>query len=156
MPTDWIAGWVVMCILIHVGGGRLLWNEVFEMHIPYKNPKKWPPLGFSNEYFFLPWHNSPSGPSPSHYQGFKIPLRHTTLGRTPLNEWSARHRNLYPTTHNTHNRQISMPSAWFEPQIPASERPETHSLDRATTWDLVTSIGLYSKYIHISVGIVMF
>jgi len=32
------------------------------------------------------------------------------------------------TTHNTHNRQISMPPAGFEP---ASERPPTHALDGA-------------------------
>jgi hypothetical protein len=34
--------------------------------------------------------------------------RRTTVGRTPLNEWSARRRDLYLTTHNTHNRQTSM------------------------------------------------
>jgi hypothetical protein len=34
-----------------------------------------------------------------------------TLGRTPLDEWSARRRNLYETTHNTYKRQISMPPA---------------------------------------------
>jgi hypothetical protein len=45
-----------------------------------------------------------------------------TLGRTPLDEWSAHRRDLYLTTHNTHKRQTSMPSAGFEP-IPASERP---------------------------------
>jgi len=31
--------------------------------------------------------------------------RRTTVGRTPLDEWPARRRDLYPTTtHNTHNR----------------------------------------------------
>ena len=30
------------------------------------------------------------------------------------------------TTHNTHNRQTSIPSAGFEPAIQASERPQTH------------------------------
>jgi hypothetical protein len=35
--------------------------------------------------------------------------RRTTVGRTPLDEWSARRRDLYLTTHNTHNRQTSMP-----------------------------------------------
>jgi len=34
--------------------------------------------------------------------------RHTTVCRTPLDEWSARHRDLYLTTHNTHNRHTSM------------------------------------------------
>jgi len=29
-----------MCIGIHLHGGHLLLNEVFELHIPYKNPKK--------------------------------------------------------------------------------------------------------------------
>ena len=31
--------------------------------------------------------------------------RRATVGRTPLNEWSARRRDLYLTRHNTHNRQ---------------------------------------------------
>ena len=35
--------------------------------------------------------------------------RRTTVGRTPLDEWSARRRDLYLTIHNTHNRQIPMP-----------------------------------------------
>jgi hypothetical protein len=30
--------------------------------------------------------------------------RHTTLGRSPLDGWSVRCRDLYPKTHNTHNR----------------------------------------------------
>jgi hypothetical protein len=49
----------------------------------------------------------PSGPGLSHYRGFTITLRHTTLGRTPLDERSARRRDLYLTKHDTHNRQIS-------------------------------------------------
>jgi hypothetical protein len=53
--------------------------------------------------FFLLWCNNPSGPKPPRCRGFIITLRHITLGRTPLDEWSARRRNLYLTTHNTHN-----------------------------------------------------
>ena len=30
--------------------------------------------------------------------------RRTTVGRTPLDKWSARCRDIYLTTHNTHNR----------------------------------------------------
>jgi hypothetical protein len=67
------------------------------------------------------------------FRGFTITLRHTTLGRTPLDEWPARCRDLYLTTHNTHKRQTSMPYAGFEPTIPVSERPQTHALDRAAT-----------------------
>jgi len=48
----------------------------------------------------------------------------TTVGRTPLDERSARRRDLYLTTHNTHNRQISMPSVRFEPTVSAGERPQ--------------------------------
>ena len=41
---------------------------------------------------------APSGPWPPHCQGFTITLRCTTIVRTPLNEWSARRRDLYLTT----------------------------------------------------------
>ena len=51
--------------------------------------------------------------------------RHTTVGRTPLDERTAQHRDLYLTTHNTHNKQTSMPPAGFEPIISAGERPQT-------------------------------
>jgi hypothetical protein len=68
------------------------------------------------------------------FPGFTITLfRHTTLGRTPLYEWSAHRRDFYLTTHNTHNRQTSMPSSGFEPAIPASEWPQTDALDRTAT-----------------------
>ena len=41
----------------------------------------------------------PNGPEPPHYGGFTITLRNTTLGRTPLKEWSARRRDLSLTKH---------------------------------------------------------
>jgi hypothetical protein len=53
----------------------------------------------------------------------------TTVGRTPLDEWSVRHRDLYLT--NT--KQTSMPSAGFEPAIPAGEQLQTHALDCSAT-----------------------
>ena len=49
--------------------------------------------------------------------------RRATVGRTPLDEWSVRHRDLYLTTHNSHNRQTSMPPVGFEPTISVGERP---------------------------------
>ena len=49
--------------------------------------------------------------------------RRSTVGRTPLDEWSARRRDLYLTTHDTHSRQISMPPVGFEPKVSAGERP---------------------------------
>ena len=48
--------------------------------------------------------------------------RRSTVGRTPLDEWSARRRDLSLSTHDTHNRQISMPPVGFEPKISAGER----------------------------------
>ena len=48
--------------------------------------------------------------------------RRTMVGRTPLDEWSARRRDLYLTTHDTHNKQISMPPVGFEPTISTGER----------------------------------
>jgi len=51
---------------------------------------------------------APSGAGPSHYLGFTIKLRHTTVGEAPLDERSARRRDLYLTTHYTHNKRTSM------------------------------------------------
>ena len=65
--------------------------------------------GAGIRYFFKLWRKStppppplPSGTRP-HYRGFKITLRLTTVGRTPLDEWSVRRGDPYLTTHNTHN-----------------------------------------------------
>jgi len=59
-----------------------------------------------------------SEPGPPHYRRFTITLRHTTLSRTSLDEWSAWPRGLYLTTHNFHKRQTSIPPAGFELAIP--------------------------------------
>jgi hypothetical protein len=55
----------------------------------------------------------------------EVSLRHATLGRTPLDEWSASRSEFYPKTYNNHNRQTSLPPAGFEPVIPSSKRPQT-------------------------------
>ena len=57
--------------------------------------------------------------------------RRTTVGRAPLDGRSARRRDLYLTTHDTHNRQISMPPVGFEPTISAGERPHAAHLLRS-------------------------
>jgi len=54
--------------------------------------------------------------------------RRTTVGRTPLDEWSARRRDLYLTTHKT-----DIPPVGFEPTISAGERLQTHDFDHAAT-----------------------
>jgi hypothetical protein len=91
--------------------------------------------------FFYHGATAPSGPRPPHYRGLTIPLRFTTLCRTPLDESSARRRDLYLTTHN---RQTSMPQVGFEPAIPASELPHTNPLDR-DYWDRLQRTVLISK-----------
>jgi len=60
-------------------------------------------------------------------------VRHNTLGRAPLYQWSARRRDVYVTKLNTHNRQTSTPPVAFEPTIPGNEWPQTYALDRAAT-----------------------
>ena len=59
----------------------------------------------------------PSGPTRPHYRSFTVTLRHTTLGKTPLDEWSAGHKNHHMTAHNTHNRGISMPPSGIRTRI---------------------------------------
>ena len=85
-------------------------------------------------FFFFLWRCGPTPAMPSPFFRFLDHIqRRITFGRTPLDEWSARRRDLYLTTHNTHNRQTSMPSVGFEPTISAGERPQTYALDRAAT-----------------------
>jgi len=81
----------------------------------------------------FPWLDSPSGLYPPHSWGFEITSRHTALVRIPLDEWSARCTDLYLKTHINQSRQTSMPPAEFETAVPASQRPQTHALDRVTT-----------------------
>jgi hypothetical protein len=94
-------------------------------------------------YVFPHGSTAPSGPGPTHYQGFTITLRQTIPSRTPLDVKSARPTDLYLTTHNTRKRQTSTPPAVFESAIPASERPHFRAPDRA-----VTGIGLVSHERH--------
>ena len=60
-------------------------------------------------------------------------FRHITIGKTPLDEWSARRRDFYLTTSNTHNRETSMSPEGLEPTIPASEGRQTYTFDRTAT-----------------------
>ena len=86
-------------------------------------------------HFFFLWrfHLTPGHGLPLLF--FTITLvAHTTLDRTPPDERSARHSDLYLTTHNIHARQTSILPAGFEPTISSSERPQTQTIDRAATW----------------------
>ena len=64
----------------------------------------------STGFFFFSGAATQRGSWPPHSRGFlDHTQRRTTVGRTPLDEWSTRRRDLYLTTHNTRNRQTSMP-----------------------------------------------
>jgi hypothetical protein len=94
------------------------------------------------------------GQEPPHYRGFTITLRHTTLSRTSLDEWSARRRDLYLTKHNTHKRQTTMLPARFEATIQASEQPQTHAI---WTWYFpknCRSITTLPRYMFISLLVI--
>ena len=78
-------------------------------------------------FFFFWARQPPCGPGPPHSQGFYIThKRRTTVGRSPLDEWSARRRDLYLTTRNTQNRQTSMPPSVIR----------THDISRRAAADL--------------------
>jgi hypothetical protein len=49
---------------------------------------------------------TPIRPGPPRYRGFTITLRHTVIGRTPLDEWSARRRDHYLPTQHSHKTDI--------------------------------------------------
>ena len=91
------------------------------------------------------------GPGPPHSRGFlDHTQRRTTVIRTSLDKGSARRRDFYLTTRNTHNRQPAMPPVGFEPTISAGERPQTYALDRAAT-----GIGPYNiRRLKFGVGII--
>ena len=72
------------------------------------------------------WRCGPTRTMASSFMRFLVHTRRrNTVGRTPLDQWSARRRDLYLTTHNTHMRQTSMYLAGFEPtaQEESGRRP---------------------------------
>jgi len=75
----------------------------------------------------------------------EVSRSHSGTARSPGLLWKSEQPFpgvLYLTTHNTHNRQTSMPLTLFEPASPASERPQTHALDHSAAgiglWSFVT------------------
>ena len=83
----------------------------FNCHLYLQLPLNYAPI-YNTNYFFLR-----GATVVPHFQGFTITLRHTTVGRAPLDEWSARRRGIYLWTHNTHKRQTSMPPEGLEPEV---------------------------------------
>jgi len=73
---------------------------------------------------------------------FTITFRHTTLGRTPLDEWSPRCRDCYLShmTHNIYKRQTFMPHGGVRTHNPSRRaaalprRRRRRHLDRLKDW----------------------
>jgi hypothetical protein len=110
----------------------------------------------SHAAYFLHGLKAHSGPRPLHCRGFMITFRHTTLGRTPMDEFSALLRDLHLTTHNTHKRHMDIRvwiprgnyppppgGAGFKLVYPESERTYSHALVRVATWIVSHTVTLY-------------
>jgi hypothetical protein len=78
----------------------------------------WPPVALQpSAGYGLLWHCSPARAMAYSFTRF---LDHTqrraTVDRTPVDEWSARRRDLYLTTHNTHNK-LPWPQWYSNPRL---------------------------------------
>jgi len=69
-----------------------------------------------NIFFFFQSTTAPRGSGLLYYRGYAITLRHTTVDRTPLDEWSDRRRGQYLKIHNSHKRH-SCPRGYSKPRL---------------------------------------
>ena len=83
----------------------------------------------------LPWRNSPWWARASSLSRLYDHNQTQPLGTPALDEWSARRRELYLTTHNTHKRQTSMPTGGIRTYNPTERATEGPSL-----WPLWTTV----------------
>ena len=83
--------------------------------------------------------------------------RRIAVGWTPLDEWSAHCRDLYLTTHNTHNKR-PCPPVGIEPTVSASMWPLTYTSDRAasgTSTYIYCTQQYYVNHIHLTLYLLM-
>jgi hypothetical protein len=147
-----------MCLVIHLHGGGLLWNEGFERHMPYKNPKKWPslpPLGFSNWYFFFT-----TAQQPLVVQGLPIIKGSKSHSDTPHSVgllWTSDQPDAETSTwqHTTQQTDFHALGGIRTPN-PSKRAAAVPRLRPRGHWDLVTSINLCIKRVTFRVRIIMF
>ena len=105
-----------LCVSLHSPVSNFEWADRFSPNFLWTS-KYWRsaqhrtfylPTISSRSIFFSISPTAPSRPRSPYYPGFKTTLRHTTLGRTNPDEWSARRRDLNLTTHNTHKRHACL------------------------------------------------
>jgi hypothetical protein len=103
IPVRWVAPIGIYCTRLHTEARVIVWKtsgsvlQRHGIHIDYRNWR----INFSlGNTHFSPPHGptAPNEPKPPHYRQFAITLRHTTVGRTPLDEWAARRRELWQHT----------------------------------------------------------
>jgi len=123
---------------------RLMWNISW--------PLPWHLCELRCDCFnFFPSHGATAPPPVN--QGFLLiedsrshSSRHTILGRTPLDEWSARRVDIYLKTHKTHSRQIC-PLRYSNPQY--SKRAAANpGLIPHGNWDRCDSFNLLKPKTH--------
>jgi hypothetical protein len=80
------------------------------------------------------------------YRGFASTLRHTTLGRIPLDEWSARQRPLPDNTQHSQNKTLYDPSGILT-RNPSKRVAVKPSLRQRGHWDRHGSLWqIYNVY----------
>jgi hypothetical protein len=87
-----------------------LWKGIISI-LASHNVRSWyeivTAIGVQNDLFYFLWLCSPARAMVSSFTRFREHTqRRATVGRTPLDEWSARRRDLYLTTHNTQQTNI--------------------------------------------------
>ena len=121
---------VIYCVVILKGGNASLAKMLYHV------------------IFFFLWR---CDPTPVMASSFLMFLDHTqqrtTVGKSPLDEWSARRRDLYLTTHNTHNKH---PCPWWDSnprsQLASGRRPTSYT---ARPLGPAFSYNTVFKYIYI-------
>jgi hypothetical protein len=94
-----------------------------------------PFIKFINDFnrwksFFPLWRSGPTRAMTSLFLRFLDHTQwHTTVVRTPLDEWSARRRYSYLTTQNSHDKHPCYRRN--SNSVALGERPQTHDKDRA-------------------------
>ena len=83
---------------------------------------------WSRYIYFYSWVYSHNEPGLPHCWDFEITLTHTALGSSPLDERSARRKDLYLKRHKTVKRQTSNPPAGWDRQSLCIGRMKTGDL----------------------------
>ena len=115
------------------------WQKLYQVLIYKRHCRRY--YGLSTSVFLT---TAPSGPRSPHCRGFKITHRHITLGRTPLDEWSAGRRDTWQHTTLTTDRH---PCPWRDSKSRSQQASggtptpyNTQPLRSANKWQTETNV----------------